>query len=315
MSRLSVIIATMDREAELYRCLNSLWAQSLLPQELVIVDDGALDVEALKPTVPQAVEFQYHRKSPPGLSASRNLGAKMARGDHLLFLDDDVILEPQFIAEIMRVFEQDQAGLVGGVSGVIVNRKPRPRWFRSWAKLFLLERKRPGELFPWGFFSEIGIPEKVMEVDWIPGGLSCFRRSVFDGLALSDMNQTGRHGLADIEFSWRVSKSYKLMVNPLARLYHYPRDRDPKNALERGRRQLLNHGLIFRKHGRRTPGNWLRFLWASVGLVCGNLGAAFLARQPRERAWRILLALGNMWGAIQFLELVWRREDSRWKTN
>lgn len=307
---LSVIIATMNREQELYRCLDSLWSQTRPLRELVIVDDGALDVEALRARIPEGVEFQYHRKSTPGLSASRNLGAQVASGDFLLFLDDDVILEPEFIAEIMRVFQEDREGVVGGVSGVIVNRRPRPGWFRSWARLFFLERGRPGELFPWGYFSEIGIPKEIARVDWIPGGSSCFRREVFEKFSLSGMNQKGRHGLADIEFSWRVSKSYKLMVTPLARLSHYPHGRNPKNALERGRRQVLNHGLIFRSHGNRTPSNWLRFLWATLGLICGNLGASLLAWEPRERRWRILLGLGNFLGMLMFFHAIAISEDS-----
>jgi GT2 family glycosyltransferase len=310
VSSLSVIIATMDREEELYRCLDSIRAQSRLPEELVIVDDGALDVEALRLRVPQGVEFQYHRKSPPGLSASRNLGARAARGEFLLFLDDDVVLEPNFIEEISKIFQEDRAGTLGGVSGVIVNRRPRPRWFRAWAKIFFLDRGRPGELFPWGFFSEIGIPDRVVDVDWIPGGLSCFRKSVFQELGLSDMNQKGRHGLADIEFSWRVSRKYEFKVTPFARLAHYPKGRDPNNALDRGRRQLLNHGRIFRTHGSPTAANWLKFLWASFGLVSGNMGAAVLARDGRERRWRALLGLGNLLGSIEFLCAVRTGEDS-----
>lgn len=309
MSRLSVIIATMERDRELCRCLESIWAQSRLPEELVIVDDGNLDAELLRAKLPQGIEFQYHHKSPPGLSASRNLGAKVARGSLLLFLDDDVVLEPNFIEEILRVFQEDTTGRLGGVSGVIANRMPRPRWFKAWSRVFFLDRGKPGELFPWGFFSEIGIPERVVEVSWVPGGLSCFRKEVFQELALSDMNQIGRHGLADIEFSWRVSQRYRLKVTPYARLSHFPKGRDPKNALERGRRQLLNHGRIFRTHGSPAPSNWIRFLWAAFGLVSGNLGAALLSRNGQERKWRILLGLGNFLGAIEFLNTIRTPED------
>jgi len=304
VSSLSVIIATMDREEELYRCLDSIWAQSRLPEELVIVDDGALDVEALRLRVPQGVEFQYHRKSPPGLSASRNLGARAARGEFLLFLDDDVVLDPNFIEEISKIFQEDRAGTLGGVSGVIVNRRPRPRWFRAWAKIFFLDRGRPGELFPWGFFSEIGIPDRVVDVDWIPGGLSCFRKSVFQELGLSDMNQKGRHGLADIEFSWRVSRKYEFKVTPFARLAHYPPQRSSRGAIQRGLRQVMGHAHLFRLHGGQSLLNKARFLWATTGLVLGNLGAALVVRGKNERIWRSLLGLGNLLGALKILPQV-----------
>ncbi len=301
MSRLSVIIATMDREEELYRCLDSLWAQSRLPQELVIVDDGALDLEALKLRVPKGVEFQYHRKSPPGLSASRNLGARVARGDLLLFLDDDVVLEPLFVEEILKVFGEDKTGRLGGVSGVITNRRPKPKWFRIWAWFFLMEKGPPGQLLPWGYFTPVGIPQAVTEVQWIPGGLSCFRAEVLREFRLSDMNQEGRHGLEDVEFGWRVSGRYSLKVTPFARLAHYPPRRETARAVKRGMKQLMGHAYLFCLHGEKSFTNKARFLWATTGLVLGNLGAAMVVPGRKERAWRILLAMGNLQGAIRVL--------------
>lgn len=301
MSFVSVIIATKDREPELRRCLESLWLQSRLPQEVIIIDDGLLDPRSLEERVPEGVKFQYHRKSSPGVSGSRNLGAKVAKGDLLLFLDDDVVLEADFLEQILKVFEQDPFGETAGVSGVIINKRPKPRWFRPLAKFFFLEGKKPGGGLPWGFFSEYEIPKETIEVEWIPGGLSCFRKSVFEKFAFSDMNQKGRHGLADVEFSWRVSRHYKLKVSPYARVSHYPPVKNPREFLERGRRQLLNHGLIFVTHGKPNPSNWLRFLWACIGITLGNLGASMLLSSAKEKKARFFLALGNVLGLLEFL--------------
>ncbi len=303
MEKVSVIIATRNREEELARCLKSVSEQTVLPMEIVIVDDGASDPEGIRAMIPSEIGFQYHRKSPPGLSASRNLGAQVALGDLLLFLDDDVVLERDYIEAILKVFADDKGRRIGGVSGVIVNRRPRPTWFRAWAKLFFLEGDRPGELFRWGFFSELGIPDRVVDVDWVPGGLSCFRKEVFDDFALSDLNQRGRHGLSDIDFSWRIRGAYELKLTPFARLAHCPPSRGAKEALERGRRQLLNHGLIFRTRGEPNPQNWARFLCASLGVLLGNMGAFILMNDPQERKRRICAAVGNAIGLGQFL---WR---------
>jgi len=301
VSSLSVIIATMDREEELYRCLDSIWAQSRLPQELVIVDDGALDVEALRLRVPQGVEFQYHRKSPPGLSASRNLGARVAKGEFILFLDDDVVLERNFIEEILRVFHEDETERLAGVSGVITNRGSKPKWFSLWARFFLMEKGPPGRLLPWGYYSSASIPEAVKEVQWIPGGLSCFRKEVLEQFNFWDMNQKGRHGLEDVEFGWRVSATYTLKTTPFARLAHYPPQRSSKGAIQRGLRQVMGHAHLFRLHGEQSLLNKARFLWATTGLVLGNLGAALVVRGKDERIWRLLLGLGNLVGALKIL--------------
>ncbi|MGQ9654421.1 MAG: glycosyltransferase family 2 protein [Thermodesulfobacteriota bacterium] len=300
MEKVSVIIATMNREEELGQCLKSVCEQTVLPMEIVIVDDGASDPDKIRAMIPPEIRFQYHRKAPPGLSASRNLGARVAVGDFLLFLDDDVVLENHYIEAILKAFADDTGHKVGGVSGVITNRRPRPRWFRAWSRFFFLEKDRPGQLFRWGFFSELGIPDRVIGVDWIPGGSSCFRKEVFDKFALSNLNQGGRHGLSDIDFSWRLRGAYELKLTPFARLAHYPPGRGSKEALERGRRQLLNHGLIFRTHGEPNPENWAKFLCASIGVLLGNMGAFALVKEPRERKRRICAAAGNLIGLAQF---------------
>lgn len=313
MEKLSVIIATMNRERELRQCLSSLWKQTRLPDELVIVDDKTLEEGSIRPEVPEAVGFQYHRKSPPGLSASRNLGAEVATGSLLLFLDDDVELEPPFIEEILRVFAQDLRREVGAVSGIILNRKGKPLLFRYWARFFLLDRGRQGELLPWGFYSNVGMPKGVIDVDWVPGGLSCFRKEVFEEFHLSDFQQRGRfggrHGLADVEFSWRVSRKYRLKVTPFARLYHYPSPRARERSMETGRKQALNHGLLFLEHGEQTLRNRICFAWAMTGLILGNLGAALFMRSSEDRQARLLLMLGNLQGLIAYRRAISERRS------
>ena len=133
--------------------------------------------------------------------------------------------------------------------------------------------------------------------------MSCFRKRVFSELPLSDMGQRGRHGLEGVEFSWRVSKNYQLKVTPSARLAYYSRGRDPKNAMERGRRQLLNHGSIFLIHGEKGAWVWAKFVWGSIGVIVGNMEASLLFRDPRERMLRLRMALGNLLGLLQFILL------------
>mgnify|MGYP005836455319 CR=1 FL=1 len=296
MEKVSVIIATMNREEELGRCLKSVCEQTVLPMEIVIVDDGVSDPDKIRAMIPPEIRFQYHRKAPPGLSASRNLGARVALGDLLLFLDDDVVLEQRYVEEIVRVFRGDTEHKIGGVCGIIVNPMPKPRLFRCWSRFFLMNRGRQGELLPWGFYTSVSSGNEVVDVDWVPGGLSCFRREVFEQYSLSNMGQAGRHGLADLEFSWRVSRHYGLKATPFARLWHYPSSRAREDDLKRGYKQALNHCRLFEAHGRKDNKTRMSFLWAMTGLILGNLGACWFMRCSRERKARFLLAIGNIKG-------------------
>jgi GT2 family glycosyltransferase len=255
--------------------------------------------------MPGSITYTYYKKSKPSLSASRNQGAKMAQGDYLLFLDDDVVLETTYIEEIMKVFDNDEKEEIGGVSGIIVNRRKKPHFLKYWDRLFLHSRGRQGALLPWAFYTRIGTPETVIRTDWIAGGISCFRRQVFDEFQLYDFNEYGhrggRHGLADIEFSMKINKKYTLMVTPHAKLYHYPDMLTQERSYRKGYKQAFNYAVLFQKYSRKTIINILAFSWAMIGLIVGNMGASLVVRTTKERKERLARAGGNAVGIISFV--------------
>ena len=66
--------------------------------------------------------------SSPGLNAARNIGLDCARGDYLLYLDDDVRVEPSLITAMMQAFQGDAADLVGGRVSLLWEAVERPKW-------------------------------------------------------------------------------------------------------------------------------------------------------------------------------------------
>jgi glycosyltransferase involved in cell wall biosynthesis len=100
--RLSIVIPTRNRSTSLARLLKSLSAQSLPCNffEVIVVDDGSEPpINAL--AVPQNVQYDVRvirRSSEPGAHASRFAGLREARGERILFLDDDVVLQPDVLA-------------------------------------------------------------------------------------------------------------------------------------------------------------------------------------------------------------------------
>lgn len=92
----SVIIPTYGGRAEyLLAAIDSVLAQTRPPAEIVVVDDGSPDDTAghVAPLV-RAGRVRYVRRENGGLAAARNTGAAAARGEFLLFLDDDDLLVP-----------------------------------------------------------------------------------------------------------------------------------------------------------------------------------------------------------------------------
>ena len=64
---------------------------------------------------------------------ARNRGIECAHGDVLIFVDDDEVLEPDYVAELLKVYADHLA--ICGVSGVPTNYGRPPLSFRAWYRL------------------------------------------------------------------------------------------------------------------------------------------------------------------------------------
>jgi GT2 family glycosyltransferase len=87
---LSVVVATRNRAVKLRRCLEALTSQETdAAVEILVVDDGSTDnTPAVLATFPAVRPIRTEHR---GRSAARNLAVESARGEVLLFIDDDVI--------------------------------------------------------------------------------------------------------------------------------------------------------------------------------------------------------------------------------
>lgn len=88
LPRTSVIIPTWNRRALLARAIDSVLAQTAVPDEIIVVDDGSTDgterfVRARYPFV------RFLRQSNAGVSAARNAGLDQAGGEWIALLDSD----------------------------------------------------------------------------------------------------------------------------------------------------------------------------------------------------------------------------------
>src|SRR4051794_14291146 len=122
---LAVAIPTKDRPVDLEGTIDSLFAQSALPKQLIIIDQSTdnesqgrvmFRYNALPETVRESIELLYvHDASICGLTAARNRALRLVKVEVVLFLDDDVILEPDFNEQIMTVYRE--CPYADGVSG------------------------------------------------------------------------------------------------------------------------------------------------------------------------------------------------------
>lgn len=109
----SIIIPTYNKWRRLELTLLTLEKQDcdLNKFEVIVVDDGSADQTnqvAIRFSEKTRLNFTYVRQENKGRAAARNLGVKNAKGDIILFLDDDRLVYGDYIREHLRIFEEEQ---------------------------------------------------------------------------------------------------------------------------------------------------------------------------------------------------------------
>jgi glycosyltransferase involved in cell wall biosynthesis len=109
---ISIIIPAHNEERYLRKTLEALHRQNYGRYEVIVVANGCTDrtAEVARNRCDQLIVL-----SQKSLGVSRNLGARMARGELLIFLDADTLLEPMTLRRIATDFtEQHAAGTIRG---------------------------------------------------------------------------------------------------------------------------------------------------------------------------------------------------------
>ena len=108
MSLITAVIPSLNRPALLGEAITSLLNQTLVPDEIIVVDDGStppVDKDTLASQYGPTIRVIRHEVS-RGLAYARNHGAEEASGDYLVHLDDDDLLAPNTLEEALSLFER-----------------------------------------------------------------------------------------------------------------------------------------------------------------------------------------------------------------
>lgn len=103
---ISVIIPLYNKEREIEGTLRSVLAQTRLPEEIIVVDDGSTDRSAAKVEALRSPLIRLVRQPNAGECAARNRAIAEARGEYVALLDADDEWEPEFLEEIAALIGQ-----------------------------------------------------------------------------------------------------------------------------------------------------------------------------------------------------------------
>lgn len=139
---ISVVVCTYNRAPTLRRMLESLFAQQerdRLALEVIVVDNNSTDdTRQVAYSFSKYPGFYYVLEGRQGLSFARNRGLAKATGGFVSFLDDDVIVDPLWLANLHKCLDETNADAVGGKVDLHYQTPPPP-WLGPLFRMHLAE--------------------------------------------------------------------------------------------------------------------------------------------------------------------------------
>ncbi len=199
---MSVVVCTRNGGATLADCLSALQRQRRVSYEVIVIDDGSTDdvpqIAARHPSV------RYERQEHAGLSAARNLGLHFAKGEVVVYTDDDCRPDEDWLWRLAKAMQDPKWVAAGGP-----NLPPPPR----------SEVERCVAAAPGGPCHVLLNDE---EAEHLPGCNLAIRKSALE--QIGGFDPIFRAAGDDVDICWRLREAGgKLHFVPGAYVWHHRR--------------------------------------------------------------------------------------------
>lgn len=212
----SIVIVTTGVRDYLWPCLNSLRKQTYLNLENIVIDNS------LNPNLSRKINEQYPAiklySNPRNLfyCAALNKGIQMSKGDFILCLNDDVILDGRFVEEALKGFNIDER--IGMVSGKILRSDKKTLDSTGlFLSIWRTARERGYGLKDKGEYEQGGY------IFGVNGAVAFYRREMLEESKINlDYFDIDYHIFyEDLDIAWRATNfGWKAYYVPKAVAYH-----------------------------------------------------------------------------------------------
>jgi GT2 family glycosyltransferase len=267
---ISAIVPTIGRIDSLNALLESLAAQTCRVDEVVVA--------SADPETCAFLDSKWRSKelvvrcvavSRPNAVRQRMAAIEIACGEHFLLLDDDVVLEPDCVQQMLATLESND-GVVAVTADFSNQTWPNPTriWQLYLRRVLQLQREQwqgrvVGPLLRFGFNP---VPAKPQTMQWLGSGSSLVRRSAFESVGgFSDFFLHRCTINEDVDLGLKLQRAGRIMFCPDARMAHHHAPGGRVTRFLAAEDDLFNRYFIL----RRTLG--LHFLRA-FGLVALYFG-------------------------------------------
>ncbi len=255
---ISIVIPTYNARSKLVKLLRSLRDQPFRDCETIIVDDGSTeDLFFLRREFEVRVVRTGKRGGP---ARARNIGARQAEGDIVLFLDADVAVEPGTLSAVDRFFRlyPERSVLIGVYAPEPLNDGILP-WYKA--------------LQCYSYYRDL---PHISRVSLLWGAKAAFRRDVF--LESGGFDESfDTPSMEDLELGRRISKKHTIFLDRDVIVRHHFPESFRKNAYDHFYRGYLWMRIFFR-FGKFD--NYLHTPRRGIGRIAASLVIPALAVMP-----------------------------------
>jgi len=273
---IAVVVPTKNRHKDLSIFFDSLLKQSVLPYQIIVIDQSEenLSEELIKKNVNtfKSSRLTYiHNKDINGLVEAKNYSLRYNKSDLICFLEDDEVLEVDFLKQIVLGFNSNP--LMKGCSGVITNPPNKNYFYEFFFHLFHVGIYKDIRV---GIYGYEGFINKLILSDKLSGGLSVWKKEVFSDILFDLKNDL--HFTEDIDFSSRVFDLFpdSLFINTDARLAHYFSKSNRFNVIDRYSKKVVEYIIYYKKRNKYFF-SIFHLCWLLVGIFIESSLKSFLS--------------------------------------
>ena len=261
--KLTIVIVTYKNEANILQCLGSL-KKYILNGDILVIDNSSRD------EIDRVIEKNFSRikliknKKNIGFGAAANQGARITKGDYLLFLNPDTVVKEGCIEEMVSFLKKKKdAGAIGcKVLNPDASLQPSCGRFPTIINIILDRIPVLNKLFKTELIRQENFYSKIQTPDWISGVFFMVKKNVFENLGGFDE----RYFLyvEDVDFCYRAREAgYKIYYNPKAEIIHYDQGKSKERKPFKAKQMRKGFSIFFKKY--KSP--LYVSLWKTVLIV------------------------------------------------
>ena len=204
-NRISVIMPTYNRIDSLKRTFSYLEKSKLKPLEVLIIDQSNADFSTQIQRlcgVEEDFNVVYIHLEKPSLTAARNVGMKMSKGEVLVFMDDDVDVDAETLSNVVNLFKDERLVMAGGLDKTDIYHNSKLGYLFGKSKW----SKRDSGHMASGIYGRFPLKcEGMTRTEWVMGFFFAVRRSfIIENDCQFDENLQYYAYAEDLDFSYGV---------------------------------------------------------------------------------------------------------------